>query len=162
MQGELGCKVKSSLSGSVKRGSKSIFPPSEPSHRVERLTSGHIKGWAVGFTFGVTQFDGDIRASKFNPLTIAKSQLNTSMSYYWSKTSLSLGYSLYKMIGSSGDSHSLNFGLTQNLLQNDSGQLQLTLNGSCNNLKGDGSQYVLSMSYQLATPDFMGNLNWIK
>ena len=106
-----------------------------------------------------SQFDGDIRASKFNPLTIAKSQLNTSMSYYWSKTSLSLGYSLYKMIGSSGDSHSLNFGLTQSLLQNDSGQLQLTLNGSSNNLKGDGSQYVLSVSYQFATPELMGNLN---
>jgi hypothetical protein len=106
-----------------------------------------------------SQFDGDISASKFNPLTIAKSQLNTSMSYYWSKTSLSLGYSLYKMIGSSSDSHSLNFGLTQNLLQNDSGQLQLTLNGSCNNLKGDGSQYVVSVSYQFATPELMGNLN---
>lgn len=106
-----------------------------------------------------SQFDGDIIASNFNPLTIAKSQLNTSISYYWNKTSLSLGYSLYKMIGSSGDSHSLNFGVTQSLLQSDSGQLQLTLNGSCNNLNGDGSQYVLTIAYQFATPTFMGNLS---
>ena len=34
-----------------------------------------------------SQFDGSIKASNFNPLTIAKSQLNTSISYYLNKTS---------------------------------------------------------------------------
>ena len=43
------------------------------------------------YTNSGAQFDGDISAKNFNPLALSKKQINTSISYYWEKTSVSLG-----------------------------------------------------------------------
>ena len=105
------------------------------------------------------QFDGAIKVGNFNPLSIAKEQINTSLYYYWKDTSLSLGYSLYKLINSSQQTSRYKLGFSRTLMHNDSGLLSLNLNSSINNLKGEGSQYVLSLAYNFANPSLVGNLN---